>query len=65
MVPLIHLMGMNALEEAAMKPTWKTVWTAGQSVGLIEEILSVKEIYQKLINEYDEAVKNVSKFGVE
>lgn len=64
-VPLIHLMGMNALEEAAMKPTWKTVWTAGQSVGLIDDVLTVKEIFHKLLTEYDEAVKTVSKLGTE
>lgn len=65
MVPLIHLMGMKSLEEAAMKPTWKTVWTAGQSVGLVDDILSVHDIYRKLINEYDEAVKSVSSLGLE
>lgn len=54
-VPLIHLMGMRSLGEAAHKPTWKTVWSAGQSVGLIDEILSVREIYAKLLREYDEA----------
>lgn len=65
MTPLIHLMGMKSLEEAASKPTWKTVWSAGQSVGLIEDILSVKEIYQKLVSEYDESVKNLSSLGLE
>ncbi|WP_373997569.1 NAD(P)H-dependent flavin oxidoreductase [Bdellovibrio bacteriovorus] len=65
MVPLIHLMGMKSLEEAASKPTWKTVWTAGQSVGLVEEILSVKEIYEKLITEYDQSVKNLSSLGLD
>jgi nitronate monooxygenase len=65
MVPLIHLMGMKSLEEAAVKPTWKTVWTAGQSVGLVEEILTVREIYAKLISEYEESVKNLNKFGIE
>ncbi|MDG0816394.1 NAD(P)H-dependent flavin oxidoreductase [Bdellovibrio svalbardensis] len=65
MVPLIHLMGMKSLEEAAMKPTWKTVWTAGQSVGLVEEILTVQEIYKKLISEYDESVKHLSGLGLE
>lgn len=65
MVPLIHLMGMKSLEEAAVKPTWKTVWSAGQSVGLVEEILTVREIYQKLISEYDESVKQISRLGVE
>ncbi len=64
MVPLIHLMGMKSLEEAAMKPTWKTVWTAGQSVGLVEEVLTVHEIYQKLISEYEESVKQLSSLGL-
>ncbi len=55
-VPLIHLMGMRSLDEAANKPTWKTVWSAGQSVGLIDEILTVREIFTKLLREYDEAI---------
>lgn len=54
-VPLIHLMGMRALDNAANKPTWKTVWSAGQSVGLIDEILSVREIFEKMLKEYEEA----------
>lgn len=64
MVPLIHLMGMKSLEEAATKPTWKTVWTAGQSVGLVDDILSVHEIYQKLVQEYDESVQKLSSLGL-
>ena len=54
-VPLIHLMGMKALEHAAEKPTWKTVWSAGQSVGLVDEILTVREILEKMVREYEEA----------
>lgn len=65
MVPLIHLMGMKSLEEAATKPTWKTVWTAGQSVGLVEEVLTVHEIYEKLIKEYEQSVKHLSGLGLE
>ncbi len=64
MVPLIHLMGMKSLEEAAVKPTWKTVWTAGQSVGLVEEILTVREIYAKLISEYEQSVNNLNQLGI-
>jgi len=60
-VPLIHLLGMRALEEAANKPTWKTVWSAGQSVGLIDDILSVREIIQKMVAEYDVAVGHLPK----
>lgn len=54
-VPLIHLMGMKSLEESANKPSWKTVWSAGQSVGLVDDILSTADIYRKLVNEYQEA----------
>ncbi len=54
--PLIHYLGMRALEQAATKPTWKTVWSAGQSVGMINEILSCREIIEKLVAEYFEAV---------
>jgi nitronate monooxygenase len=55
-VPLIHLMGMKQLEKAAVGPTWKTVWSAGQSVGLVDEILSCREIVEKFAREYDESV---------
>ncbi|KYG63724.1 2-nitropropane dioxygenase [Bdellovibrio bacteriovorus] len=61
MVPLIHYLGMRSLEEAATKPSWKTVWTAGQSVGMIDDILSVKEIYAKLVNEYEESLRSLDK----
>lgn len=55
-VPLIHWMGSKALEEAAMKPSWKTVWSAGQSVGLVHEILSCEDIVRKLVREAEDAV---------
>ncbi len=50
-VPLIHLVGMKTLEKSATKASWKTVWSAGQSVGLIHEILSTREIFDKLLQE--------------
>jgi nitronate monooxygenase len=55
-VPLIHYLGSKALEEAATGATWKTVWSAGQSVGLINEILSCDAIMKKLIKEYEECM---------
>jgi len=58
-VPLIHLLGMRQLEQAAVGPTWKTVWSAGQSVGLIDEILSCDEIMARLVREYQETISAV------
>lgn len=58
-VPLIHFLGMKALEEAASKPTWKTVWSAGQSVGLVDEILPTREIIKKFVREYAAAVNGL------
>ena len=58
-VPLIHLAGMKSLEKAANQPTWKTVWSAGQSVGLINEILSCREIVEKLVREYQEVTNEL------
>ena len=55
-VPLIHWLGMKTLETAAVQPTWKSVWSAGQSVGLIDDILPVREILKNLVAEYEEAV---------
>lgn len=54
-VPLIHLMGMQALEKAAAGATWKTVWSAGQSVGLIDGVSSTREIIETFAREFDEA----------
>ena len=56
-VPLIHFLGTKALEEAANGPSWKTVWSAGQSVGMIHDIVSCDEIMRRLISEYDECMK--------
>ena len=56
-VPLIHFLGSKALEEAALGASYKTIWSAGQSAGLVEEILSCQEIMEKLVREYDECIK--------
>jgi len=59
----IHAMGMRGLQTAVAGPTWKNVWSAGQSVGLIDEVLSVQEIMARLVAEYHEAVKRLSAFS--
>ncbi len=60
-VPLIHLAGMKALETAAKKTTWKTVWSAGQGVGLINDILPCKEIVERLADEYHQTLERMPK----
>lgn len=52
-VPLIHHLGMNALERAAAGPTWKQVWSAGQTVGLIDDIQSCHEIIENMVKDYE------------
>lgn len=60
-VPLIHYLGSKKLEEAATGPSWKTVWSAGQSVGLVDEILSCEQIIKNLVSEYEETLNNLPK----
>jgi nitronate monooxygenase len=62
--PLIHCLGMRALEKAAQTMTWKTVWSAGQSVGMVNEILSCREIVEKMIREFEEARETLAEPGL-
>jgi nitronate monooxygenase len=61
MVPIIHYLGMKSLEQAANTPTFKTVWSAGQSVGLIHDIKSCREIVEDMVKEYFIAVAKLPK----
>lgn len=58
---LIHLAGMRALEKAAAKPTWKTVWSAGQSAGLVHDILTCEEIVENFVKGYFDCVNALPK----
>ena len=58
-VPLIHYLGSKALEEAATGATWKTVWSAGQSVGLVHEIISCDQIMKNLVREYADCIAHL------
>jgi nitronate monooxygenase len=49
------LWGAHLLKRAAQNTTWKEVWSAGQGVGLIEDVLPAAEILQRLMREYREA----------
>lgn len=50
-----YLRGQKQLESAANKVTWKTVWSAGQGVGLIHDIRPTGEIIRTLAAEYWQA----------
>jgi nitronate monooxygenase len=56
---LRYYIGSKALEKAAEKPTWKQVWSAGQGVGLIDEILPAAAIVNRLVEEYYEAIRKL------
>ncbi len=45
----IMVRGMKAIEKAASKPTYKTVWVAGHSIEHIHKIKPVKEIVDGLV----------------
>lgn len=45
------LWGAYLLKNAAKTTTWKEVWSAGQGVGLIEDILPAADIVQRLVKE--------------
>jgi nitronate monooxygenase len=49
------LWGAYLLQKAAKNTTWKEVWSAGQGVGLIDEILPAGEIVQRLVRECRDA----------
>ncbi|MGE3262659.1 MAG: NAD(P)H-dependent flavin oxidoreductase [Bacteriovoracia bacterium] len=49
------LWGAYLLQRAATSTSWKEVWSAGQGVGLIEEILPAAKIIERLMKEYREA----------
>lgn len=49
------LWGAMLLQKAANSTTWKEVWSAGQGVGLIDDVLPASEIIQRLMREYREA----------
>ncbi|MNY53504.1 hypothetical protein D3C86_1892670 [compost metagenome] len=56
---LVQVKGMKKLEAAIHPNNYKTLWCAGQSVELINDVLPSKAITERLINELTEARKNL------
>jgi nitronate monooxygenase len=59
------LWGARLLHGAAKSATWKEVWSAGQGVGLIDEILPASEIIDKLVAEYHLSIQSLQKPPIE
>ena len=57
---LVQLRGMKRLEQSAKPASYKTLWCAGQSVELIEDIKTCEEIIEKLKQETFDAYKKLS-----
>lgn len=51
--------GSLALGKAAKSPTWKQVWSAGQAVGLIDDVVPAREIVARLVREYAESIERL------
>jgi nitronate monooxygenase len=62
---LVQLRGMKRLENALKPASYQTLWCAGQSVEMIDEVLSVKEITEKLERETEECLERVNTLRVQ
>lgn len=58
---VVQLRGMRRLEQSVKPANYHTLWCAGQSVELINEILSCEEIIGKLKQETEEAFTEMKK----
>lgn len=54
--------GAKIIEKAAFSATYKTVWCAGPSIEFVKKIDTVKGVVEKLLLEYEEALKDKSLF---
>ena len=56
----VQLSGMKKLEQSVKPGNYQTLWCAGQSVELIDEILPCREIIERLKTETAEAFSELS-----
>ena len=55
----VQLSGMKKMEQSVKPGNYQTLWCAGQSVELIDDILSCKDIVDRMKNETQESFKNL------
>lgn len=56
---LRYLTGSKALETSATKTTWKSVWSAGQGVGLIHDIKPAEDIINDIVADYQNSLSGI------
>ena len=56
----VQLSGMKKLEQSVKPGNYQTLWCAGQSVELIDDIISCKEIIERMKSETQDAYKNLN-----
>jgi nitronate monooxygenase len=57
----IQYLGMKKLEQSVLPANYKTLWCAGQSVELIDKVLSTSEIVEKYKSELNDAFNELKK----
>jgi nitronate monooxygenase len=60
---LVQLRGMKKLEQAVRPGTYQQLWSAGQSVEMVEDIVPTQVIVQKLVQELNETLQAASQLG--
>jgi nitronate monooxygenase len=56
---LIQVRGMKRLEKSVLPNHYQTLWCAGKSVELIDDILPCATIIQHISDEYNQAINNI------
>ncbi|RPD40846.1 NAD(P)H-dependent flavin oxidoreductase [Chitinophaga barathri] len=54
---MVQLKGMKLLEKAVKPNNYHQLWSAGQSVEMVNDISSVEEIVERLMEEYNETIQ--------
>lgn len=57
---LVQLKGMKKLEQAIKPGSYQHLWSAGQSVEMVEDIISTREIVDRLMQELHASLNEVS-----
>jgi nitronate monooxygenase len=60
---LVQVRGMKKLERAIHPGSYQHLWSAGQSVEMVEDIIGTREIVDRLMAEYHEALRELKEIN--